>query len=62
MMGDGAAKTGSSLIRRGKEAEDSSFAKTEGRNATLLSEFWEAVAGETKVRQKPLMEAVDIVQ
>lgn len=62
MMGAGAANTGSSLMRRGREVEeDSSLAKKEGRNAVLLTEFLAAAV--TEVRHQPLMEAaIDIVR
>ena len=62
--GAGAAKTGSSLIRRGSEGDDdSSLAKTEGRNVDdVLSEFcWAEALAETEAKHQPLMEAVDIV-
>lgn len=61
MIGAGAAKTGSFLIRAGIEEEEGvlSLAETEGRNVGRRREDWE---GEREVRHPPLIEAVDIAQ
>ena len=65
MIGVGAAKTGLFWMRLGggeedeEEEEEPSLAKAQGRNVALLREDW--AAGETEVRQAPLIEAEDIV-
>lgn len=66
MMWEGAAKTGLSWMREGKEEEEEgeegvvvSVAKTEGRNVAFLREV---LAGEIEERHQPFMEEVDIVQ
>ena len=64
-MGEGAAKTGLSWMRGGKEDEDDDeeeegvlrVAKTEGHNVAFLREV---LAGEMEERHQPLMEEVDI--
>lgn len=69
MIGAGAAKTGSFLMRLGIEFPEGgdeleSLAKTEGRNVTaddLFREEEDWVAGETEVRHQLLIAAVDIV-
>lgn len=67
MMGEGAAKTGLSWMREGKEEEEVeeeeeegvlSVAKTEGRNVAFLREV---LAGEMEERHQPFMEEVNIV-
>lgn len=71
MIGAGAAKTGSFLMRLGIEFPEEgdeleTLAKTEGRNVTADDLFREEeeedwVAGETEVRHQLLIAAVDIV-
>lgn len=67
MSGAGAAKTGSFLMRLGRELEEDeeeedSLAETEGRKCSLVATPEEDWAGETEVKHQLLIVMLDIVQ